>query len=258
MNQTEQRTVTAAGVTVAYTIFRKNVKNINLRVKAGGIVNVSASPGVPVDYIDSFVRKEIPFILKTIEKIEDSGQQTRQRQYVTGEQMPYLGGMLTLQLEQADRRLIPEWIAQAQRGEISCFSRNDIGDAVYIRDGRLYLYTTRPNDSYTSEQILYDWQKIQTGILCRQLSGKYYPFFELMGVAWPEIRIRRMTSRWGSCIPAKHKVTFNSMLLEKPLQGIEYVVVHEFAHFIHPNHSKAFYQLVGQVLPDWKERKALL
>ena len=53
-------------------------------------------------------------------------------------------------------------------------------------------------------------------------------------------------------MPGKHKITFNSLLLEKPLESIEYVVVHEFAHFIHPDHSKAFYAFVGQILPDWK------
>lgn len=59
-------------------------------------------------------------------------------------------------------------------------------------------------------------------------------------------------------MPGKHKITFNSLLLEKPLESIEYVVVHEFAHFIHPDHSKAFYAFVGQILPDWKERREKL
>lgn len=64
-----------------------------------------------------------------------------------------------------------------------------------------------------------------------------------------------MSSRWGSCIPGKQKVTFNSLLLEKPLESIEYVVVHEFSHFIHPDHSRAFYDFVARILPDWKNRK---
>ena len=41
-------------------------------------------------------------------------------------------------------------------------------------------------------------------------------------------------------------------------EAIEYVALHEFAHFIHPNHSKDFYNLVENLMPDWKERKQML
>ena len=64
-----------------------------------------------------------------------------------------------------------------------------------------------------------------------------------------------MTSRWGSCQTVKGIITLNSKLIEKPLRCIEYVVLHEFAHFIHPNHSKEFYDFVASLMPDWKERK---
>ena len=71
----------------------------------------------------------------------------------------------------------------------------------------------------------------------------------------PELKIRYMTARWGSCQPEKGIITLNSQLIEKPRCCIEYVAVHEFAHFIHPNHSKDFYAVVESLMPDWKERK---
>lgn len=43
-----------------------------------------------------------------------------------------------------------------------------------------------------------------------------------------------------------------------PKEAIEYVVVHEFAHFAHPDHSRAFWALVAEIMPDYKERKKLL
>ncbi|WP_295094925.1 M48 family metallopeptidase [Ruminococcus sp.] len=67
-----------------------------------------------------------------------------------------------------------------------------------------------------------------------------------------------MTSRWGSCLPSKCIITLNKSLIEAPKCCIEYVVYHEFCHFIHPNHSKQFYSLLQIMLPDWKERKSLL
>jgi predicted metal-dependent hydrolase len=67
-----------------------------------------------------------------------------------------------------------------------------------------------------------------------------------------------MTSRWGSCQPKRGLITLNKRLLEVPRNCIEYVVMHEFVHFIHPNHSKQFYEFLSVLMPDWKERKAFL
>lgn len=53
-------------------------------------------------------------------------------------------------------------------------------------------------------------------------------------------------------------ITLNSLLIEMPKNCIEYVLLHEYCHFIHPNHSKDFYAYVSMLMPDWKERKKLL
>lgn len=50
----------------------------------------------------------------------------------------------------------------------------------------------------------------------------------------------------------------NSRLIETPISCIEFVMMHEFCHFIHPDHSKAFYALMTRVMPDWQERKRVL
>lgn len=51
---------------------------------------------------------------------------------------------------------------------------------------------------------------------------------------------------------------FSQRLLEAPRNCIEYVVMHELCHFIHPNHSKQFYGFLTMLMPDWKERKTIL
>lgn len=238
-----------------YILIRKKVKNINLRVKSDGSVVVSADPAVPKAYIDSFVQSNIQFIEKARAAIEQNQSNNKNRQFRTGEQIPYLGGSLVLTVDQADSRRIPGWLEEVQEGVLVNFSRNSHGEAIFQRGQRLCLYSKDPFDTVHNQQLYDSWQKIQTGILCRQISRRYYPEFEKLGVAFPEIKIRKMSSRWGSCIPGKQKVTFNSLLLEKPLESIEYVVVHELSHFIHPDHSKAFYEFVGRILPDWKNRR---
>lgn len=56
----------------------------------------------------------------------------------------------------------------------------------------------------------------------------------------------------------RNKVTFNLNLIKTPMYCIEYVVLHELAHFEYQNHSKNFYKFVEKFMPDWKKRKKIL
>lgn len=91
--------------------------------------------------------------------------------------------------------------------------------------------------------------------LVKDCCQKVYPYFEKRGVGYPEIKFRKMVSRWGSCHPAKGILTFNKNLIFAPLECIEYVVMHEFAHFLQANHSEKFYEELSYICPDYKERK---
>ena len=124
---------------ISYTLIRKNVKNINLRIKPDGSVVVSADPRVPRSYIDDFVMSKIPFIQKARDGMQQRKDGEEGRQLLTGERIAYLGGTLSLQVEQADRRLVPVWLEQVEQGRITQFSRNNDAEAVFCRDGRLYL-----------------------------------------------------------------------------------------------------------------------
>lgn len=90
------------------------------------------------------------------------------------------------------------------------------------------------------------------------LCKKVYPYFEKRGVKYPEIKFRKMVSQWGNCRREKGTLTFNKNLMYAPPECVEYVVLHEFTHFLQPNHSKLFYDELSVVCPDWKNcRKKL-
>lgn len=72
------------------------------------------------------------------------------------------------------------------------------------------------------------------------------------------IRIHPMKSRWGSCNFNKGTLNFNLYLIDQPIECIEYVVMHEFAHFVQPDHSPAYHALMTALMPDWKARKVKL
>ena len=83
-----------------------------------------------------------------------------------------------------------------------------------------------------------------------EIMAEIYPLFQKYGVAQPTLRIRDMDTRWGSCLSKKGIITLNKRLLEAPRSCIEYVVMHEFCHFIHPNHSKQFYGFLAMLMPE--------
>lgn len=188
----QERTVCAGGKKIKYILERKQVKNINLRVRPDGIVKVSAGPRVDASQIDDFVLSKAEFVLKAMKRFEGTAEAERQ-----------------FQAE----------LSKAKSGQ---------------------------------ESLLAD-PAIFTEIL-----DEVYPAFIPYGIARPKLRVRTMKSCWGSCLVNKGIITLNRKLLMKPRECIEYVMVHELCHFIHPNHSKEFYKFMEQFMPDWKERKGRL
>lgn len=79
-----------------------------------------------------------------------------------------------------------------------------------------------------------------------------------VGVKVQKLQIRDMHTRWGSCTPARGSIRISLLLDDYPDECLEYVVVHELTHFLEPSHNSRFHRLVERVMPDWRERKALL
>ena len=101
------------------------------------------------------------------------------------------------------------------------------------------------------------WKAIGQGFM-EKLAQQVHDEFQQAGytVPIPTLRLRYMTSRWGSCMPVKEIITMNTRLLLGPTECAHYVMVHEFAHFIEPNHSSRFYKVMSDVLPNWEQVKA--
>ena len=188
----QERTVCAGEKNIKYILERKQVKNINMRVRPDGSVRVSAGPWADASQIDDFVLSKAEFILKAMKRFENMAEAEEKYQ---------------------------EELVKAKAGR---------------------------------ESLLADVS------LFTEILDEFYPLFVPYGVKKPKLRVRTMKSCWGSCLVNKGIITLNRKLLMKPRECIEYVVVHELCHFIHPNHSKQFYGFMEQFMPDWKERKRRL
>lgn len=228
------------GVPVEYELQYKNVKRINLRVHRDGRVCVSANHFVGQKHIDSFLMQNGEFVLQTLSKFQkmreagDGMAVGKNRRYSDGDILYLRGEAYRLRVI-AGRHETVEAV-----GRVLLLSQKDVLD-----EGR----RKRMMDKYLTDTCRAEIER-----LCRRV----YPAFERLGVAWPQIRIRSMISRWGSCHPTKGVLTFARQLIEVPESCMEYVVVHEFAHFIHPDHSPRFHDFMSEMMPDWKERRKLL
>lgn len=229
------RTVEADGNAISYTLERKPVKNINLRIRADQCVYVSAPKDVNAKMVDAFVKEKSAYILRAIKKFKEKNRlDASEHQFVDGETVNLFGRNLRLKVRYATRSKIES-------------------DGSYVT-----LYVKDVNDSELKKRVLENWLREKCKDEVTSICKKVYPKVKKYGVAFPEIQMREMVSRWGSCSPKKGFVTFNTALIEMPVSCIEYVVTHEFTHFLYPNHSQKFYQQLAIFMPDWEERKKRL
>ncbi len=119
---------------------------------------------------------------------------------------------------------------------------------VEIGDNKIYAPNKSKLDKYLLEEI--------RGIYQERLDYWYHVFEEKIPV--PNLKIRKMTSRWGVCNIKSHNVTLNYELSKYDITCLDYVVVHELSHFIYHDHQKEFWALVSKYYPKYKEARKML
>lgn len=235
MSEITERTVLFDGKTICYFLERKSVKNINLRIRKNGEVYVSANDSVSDVTVDEFVMIKGEYILKALNEFNElEDYRPKPKKFISGETFYIQGRALRLKVSQSSNESISS-------------------DGVYI-----YLNVKDTNDFKEKYRMVTRYMDCQCKTVFGEILAELYPQFQKYGVDTPVLRIRDMETRWGSCLAEKGIITLNKRLLRAPRYCIEYVLMHELCHFIHPNHSKQFYDFLTMFMPDWKERKKTL
>ncbi len=220
---------------ISFFLIRKNVKNININIKPVGNVVVSANDDVSIDVIKKFVEQKSSWILKNISYFKDTQPEViRKLEYISGESIRYLGKQYRLKIVKSDIEYV-----KFLRGYICIYVQND-------KDIRL------------KEKLFNSWIEERTNIVFNEVLGNVYYLIGKYGVEKPKIRIRKMKTRWGSCLVKDNLIILNRNLIMAPKYCIEYVILHELIHFIYKNHDDRFYNLLFVLMPDWESRKKIL
>ena len=264
---------------ITYELHRKRVKNMNLRVTASGVVRVSASPRVPLGMIEEFICRHRAFIEKALQNRKDRGGHPMVPDLDT--EIMVMGKMYRVVLEKPHTvsayletslqdSLMCGNLSQGKPSQRNLLSRNASNGKLLRGKSSAYAVTIAedivlvryPSDhenldaSKVERMWLNFWKSIGQDFM-EELAQQVHREFRQAGytVPTPTLRLRYMTSRWGSCMPFKETITMNSRLLLGPTEFAHYVMVHEFAHFIEANHSSRFYKVMSDVLPNWQQMK---
>lgn len=227
--------ITIASQILTYELTRKNVKNINIRIHPDKSIHISANKKVSVKEIEALLVKKSDWILKAMAHYDKKDfEKTIDFLLRDGAKICLLGKEYKIKILQA------------------------YTDKIELDSQTIRIYT---RDFLNSKRIESMWNK-WIGSYTRQVLGEtfenIYPLFKVYGVKYPEVKFRNMKTLWGSCKVNGGSITLNTKLVHFPRECIEYVVAHELAHFIHPNHSKEFYDLLSEIMPDHRMRREIM
>lgn len=107
------------------------------------------------------------------------------------------------------------------------------------------------------EADLDKWYKKEASRIFKERLDYCYDNFSRK-IPYPTLTIRKMTTRWGVCNTKDIRVTLNLELMKKPIYCLDYVIMHELSHLIHPNHSSAFWSVVGENCRQYKEIRKIM
>lgn len=210
---------------------RKRVKNLNLRVMPpDGEVHLSVPHGTPRSAIDEMVRGRLPWIARHRTRLRNLPRPAS-REYLDGESISLLG----------ERRRL-RFVATGRPGALPPATEDD-EVLLRVAPGATREARARALDRWLRQQAR------------REFALEVARWEPRLGVAVAELGIKRMKTRWGTCNPTAKRVWLNLALIERPRRCLEYVVVHELAHLLVPDHSPAFWRVVERHLPGWRDAK---
>lgn len=230
-----RHTVQYGTTTIEYEVTYTDRSTLAIHVHPDTHVTVEAPLNTDMMLIEARVLKRAAWILRRRRDFERYSFDQPPREYVSGETHYYLGRQYRLKVLQS-----------ATSRESARMSR-----------GRILVHVQDTQNHERVKHLLEQWYRKQAKRVFRERLDEWYPKAARFDIAYPEITVRRMKSRWGSCTPAG-KITLNLKLIQLPKTCIDYVIVHELCHRKHPDHSPSFYTLLTRIMPDWRERRQRL
>ncbi len=219
-----------SGITIY--IQKKNIKNMHLAVlPPDGKVRVSAPMHLSDESIAMFVRTKLGWIKKQQEKFALQPRQS-EREFISGETLYVFGKQYFLRVMYSYK-----------------------GNSLVLNGNEAALTVRKESTARQREAFVNEWYRD----LLKEKISIYLPKWEqITGLYCDSWQTKYMTTRWGTCNTNTRKIWFNLQLAKKPIECLEYVILHELAHLKVKNHGKDFIAILDMYMPYWRETKKLL
>src|SRR6185437_8518285 len=216
--------------TISYLLAYSKRKTLGITVTPEMEVLVKAPEGTVLSAIEMKLEKRAPWILRQQSYFLRFYPKTPEKEYRGGEAHFYLGRQYRLRVKTG--------------------KKNGVNFT-----GRDLEVSHSPQTS--AKSVLKDWYRLRAKEKFAEIAEPWIQRFEKYGVQPESLLIQKMPARWGSCT-AKGKIILNPELIKAPKASIEYVIIHELCHLLHKHHTKAFFHLQSQLMPDWEKWKEKL
>lgn len=218
---------------IAVEVVRKDIKNLHLGVyPPSGRVRVAAPLVVSDEAVRLAVIEKLGWIKRQRAQFAKQPRQSA-REMVNGESHYFLGRRyrLRVNVQEAPARVALRGLASMD---------------LFVRPG---------TSTQKREAVLLEWHRTSLRAVIADLLAMWQP---KIGVQVADWGIKKMKTKWGSCNVVARRIWLNLELAKKPVQCLEYIVVHELVHFIERNHTERFTALMDKNLPDWRTRRVVL
>lgn len=229
-------TLPVSGEQILVEVRRKKMKLCRLKVYPDRRVTLSLPYRVSFSWAEAFLEEKRGWIEEKLAAFPGPELQQPGQEWKDGSTVQLLGTDRILTVRKASRPAVSE-------GE---------------GGGQIMIDTPSPEDPEAVKRLYETWLRREALRIFEERTAYWQQILAPYGVPLPQIRVRKMKTLWGSCSVGRRTVTFNLYLIKAPMDCVDYVVLHELVHFLHPDHSKAFYGCLSRFMPDHRERKARL
>ncbi len=203
---------------------------ISIKVTPDCKVQVATLLEIERTQLIAAVKKRSRWIYQQLQVFQQQNEFIVPRQYISGESHYYLGKQYQLKVIESSEHL----------------------QGVKLLRGKLQV-TVKQKDMHKVQDLLNAWYRARAKeVFTRRIEAV------LDQALWvnkpPKLKLLNMKTQWGNCSPTGN-LTLNSYLVKAPTRCIDYVILHELCHLVEHNHSKQFYELMSQTMPDWEGRK---
>lgn len=217
---------------VTVDVFKKDIKNVHLSVHPPtGRIRIAAPSRLSLDAIRVFAISKLNWIKRQQVKLQEQERETP-REYIERESHYVWGKRFLLKICERDHT-----------------------PSVELRHNRMVLSIRPQTTEQARQNIMEEWYREQIKREIPQLLAKWEP---ILGVKASKCFVRRMKTKWGSCNVTSRNILLNTDLAKKPLQCLEYILVHELVHLLEPTHNARFIAFMDGFIPKWRSCRQLL